>query len=131
MEALRWHQLVEPVRNLQERVCTKTSGFCREERRCICPACPRDEHPAVSIETEAQERRTQREVLRKEVEKLLSEKDAAVESFRRSPKQSRQEGGEQSRERQGLSVSGGFVGVQQEQAGEAAGGEAESYRAAG
>lgn len=98
VEALRWHKLVEPVRNLQDRVCSKhnrvVESFCRKDRCCVCPVCLRDEHAehhAVPLEEEAEERRAQLKVMEKKVEKLLSEKTAAVKRIRKSLTQSQQE----------------------------------------
>lgn len=98
VEALRWHKLVEPVRNLQHRVCSKhnrvVESFCREDRCCVCPACLRDEHAehhAVSLEAEVEERRTQLKVMKKKVEELLSEKHTTMGRITRLLTRSRQE----------------------------------------
>lgn len=98
VEALRWHKLVEPVRNLQDRVCSKhnrvVESFCREDRCCLCPVCLRDEHAehhAVPLEEEVEERRAQLKVMEKKVEKLLSEKTASVGRIGWSLTQSQQE----------------------------------------
>ncbi|CAG02104.1 unnamed protein product, partial [Tetraodon nigroviridis] len=98
VEALRWHKLVEPVRNLQERRCSKHSraveSFCRDERCCLCPACLRDEHAqhnTVPIETEVEARRAQLEVMKKKVEERLSRRLAAVGRVRSSLTRSQQQ----------------------------------------
>ncbi|KAF6730664.1 Pyrin [Oryzias melastigma] len=57
---LRRHGLIEPVENLEERVCEKHSRvmelFCRQERVCICLLCSEAEHKGhqfVPVEEEA------------------------------------------------------------------------------
>lgn len=98
VEALKWHKLVAPLRNLQDRVCSKhhrvVESFCREDCCCVCPACLKDEHAehhTVPIEAEVEERRTQLNVMKKWVKKLLSKKQDAVVKIRNSLAKNQQE----------------------------------------
>lgn len=56
---LKMHKLIDPVRNLQERLCRKHDRllemFCRDEQKCVCRFCFETEHKdhqAVSLEEE-------------------------------------------------------------------------------
>lgn len=57
--SLMRHKLIDPVNNLEERMCEKHKQllelFCRDERVCICLLCSETEHKyheTVSIEEE-------------------------------------------------------------------------------
>lgn len=61
---LKLHKLMEPVRNLQDRMCKKHERllemFCRDEQKCVCQFCTETEHKdhkAVTIEDESRERK--------------------------------------------------------------------------
>lgn len=57
---LKLHKLIEPVKNLQDRMCKKHERllemFCRDEQKCVCQFCTETEHKghrAVTIEDES------------------------------------------------------------------------------
>lgn len=61
---LMLHRLIEPVKNLQDRMCKKHERllelFCRDEQKCVCRFCIETEHKdhlAVTIEDESGERK--------------------------------------------------------------------------
>ncbi|XP_069014898.1 E3 ubiquitin-protein ligase TRIM39-like [Embiotoca jacksoni] len=63
---LQLHKLIEPVENLQDRMCKKHDKllemFCRDEQKCVCRFCTETEHKdhrAVTIEDESAERKVQ------------------------------------------------------------------------
>lgn len=62
--ALKLHKLIDPVKNLQDRMCKKHERllemFCRDEQKCVCRFCIETEHKdhqAVTIEAESLERK--------------------------------------------------------------------------
>lgn len=61
---LRRHGLIEPVENLEERVCEKHNRvlelFCRQERVCICLLCSEAEHKDHQFVAVAEEAAQQR-----------------------------------------------------------------------
>lgn len=61
---LKLHKLMEPVTNLQDRLCKKHERlleiFCRTEQMCVCQFCTETEHKdhrAVTMEDESKERK--------------------------------------------------------------------------
>lgn len=64
VSTLKLHKLIEPVKNLQDRMCKKHERllemFCRDEQKCVCRFCTETEHKdhrAVTIEDESGERK--------------------------------------------------------------------------
>ncbi|XP_072232689.1 E3 ubiquitin-protein ligase TRIM39-like [Leuresthes tenuis] len=63
---LKLHKLIEPVKNLQDRMCKKHERllemFCRDEQMCVCQFCTETEHKehqTVTVEDESKERKVQ------------------------------------------------------------------------
>lgn len=91
VQAFMWHKLVEPVANLQDRVCRKHNKmiefFCRDDQSCVCAACLRDahgKHNVVSVEEELKERRGRVKVIKKEVKQTLAVKHTVAEKIQKS-----------------------------------------------
>lgn len=66
VSTLRAHKLIDPVGDLQQRLCKKHDRllemFCKVEERCICQFCVETEHKdhqAVSVEEESSHRKVQ------------------------------------------------------------------------
>lgn len=64
VSTLKLHKLIEPVKNLQDRMCKKHERllemFCRDEQKCVCRFCTETEHKdhqAVTIEDESGKRK--------------------------------------------------------------------------
>lgn len=60
---LKLHKLIDPAKNLQDRMCKKHERllemFCRDEQKCVCRFCIETEHkdhPAVTVEDESKDR---------------------------------------------------------------------------
>lgn len=65
---LKLHKLMEPVPDLQDRMCKKHERllemFCRDEQKCVCQFCTETEHKAhqtVTTEQESNDRKVHRE----------------------------------------------------------------------
>lgn len=61
---LKLHKLIDPVNDLQDRMCKKHERllemFCRDEQKCVCRFCTEVEHKghqAVTIEDESRQRK--------------------------------------------------------------------------
>lgn len=61
---LKLHKLLDPVKNLQDRMCKRHERllemFCRDDQTCVCQFCTETEHKghqAVTIEEESGERK--------------------------------------------------------------------------
>ena len=70
VSALRLHKLIEPVQDLQDRMCEKHERilemFCRDEQKCVCRFCTETahkDHQAVTIEDESRERKVCKNML--------------------------------------------------------------------
>ncbi|XP_041796285.1 nuclear factor 7, ovary-like [Chelmon rostratus] len=81
VQALKWHELINPVVTLEDRVCQKHNKvkefFCRRDGSCVCVVCLRDDHvthTAVSLEEEMKERKTQLTHMKRSVKHTLNRK---------------------------------------------------------
>uniref|UniRef100_A0A3Q3AK66 E3 ubiquitin-protein ligase TRIM39-like n=1 Tax=Kryptolebias marmoratus TaxID=37003 RepID=A0A3Q3AK66_KRYMA len=84
---LKLHKLIEPVKNLQDRMCKKHGRllemFCRDEQMCVCQFCTETahkDHKAVTIEKENKNTRKLMSKFRQtEVNTEIEEKQKAEE----------------------------------------------------
>ncbi|XP_037630381.1 E3 ubiquitin-protein ligase TRIM39-like [Sebastes umbrosus] len=98
VNALKRHDLVDPVENLEDRVC-KTHNkvmefFCRKDQSCVCFLCLKDDHVmhnTVSLEEEGEERKTTLKCTKRQVEHDLSKKCHLALRIQNSMVQGRQE----------------------------------------
>ncbi|XP_033934922.1 E3 ubiquitin-protein ligase TRIM39-like isoform X2 [Pseudochaenichthys georgianus] len=65
VQKLKWHQLINPVDSLEERVCRKHNkvmeSFCKRDQCCVCSVCLKEDHvghDVVSLEEEFKARKT-------------------------------------------------------------------------
>lgn len=66
VSSLQVHKLIDPVGDLQKRLCTKHDRllemFCKDEQKCVCQFCAETEHKShkcVSVEEESRHRKDQ------------------------------------------------------------------------
>ncbi|KAK7909441.1 hypothetical protein WMY93_014125 [Mugilogobius chulae] len=92
--ALQMHTLIEPVGNLQERLCKKHERllemFCRDEQKCVCRFCVETEHKGhqtVSMEEESKHRKTQIVNTETEFQNQIEERLKKVEEISNSLQQ--------------------------------------------
>lgn len=85
---LQLHKLINPVKNLQERMCKKHERllevFCRDEQKCICQFCTETEHKghqAVRIEEESKERKVQMKKTEADFQQMIQERLKKVEEI--------------------------------------------------
>nr|XP_033934920.1 tripartite motif-containing protein 29-like [Pseudochaenichthys georgianus] len=64
VQKLKWHQLINPVDSLEERVCRKHNkvmeSFCKIDQCCVCSVCLKEDHvghDVVSLEEEFKARK--------------------------------------------------------------------------
>ncbi|XP_062329711.1 E3 ubiquitin-protein ligase TRIM39-like [Osmerus eperlanus] len=76
--ALKKHQLMDPVENLEDRVCQKHGKplelFCRADQTCVCQFCTETDHKAhetVPIEEESEARKTQLRKMKVQLEEMI------------------------------------------------------------
>ncbi|XP_055012252.1 E3 ubiquitin-protein ligase TRIM39-like [Boleophthalmus pectinirostris] len=92
--ALQVHKLIEPVGNLQERLCKKHDRllemFCKDEQKCVCRFCVETEHKnhkAVSLEDESAERKAQMVKTEAEFKNMIEQRVKKVEEISNSLQQ--------------------------------------------
>ncbi|XP_029941893.1 E3 ubiquitin-protein ligase TRIM39-like [Salarias fasciatus] len=85
---LKMHKLIDPVTNLQERMCKRHERllemFCRNEQKCICQFCTETEHKghqAVRIEEESKERKVQMKKTEADFQQMIQERLKKVEEI--------------------------------------------------
>ncbi|XP_013877262.1 E3 ubiquitin-protein ligase TRIM39 [Austrofundulus limnaeus] len=86
---LKLHKQMEPVKNLQDRMCKKHERllemFCRVEQACVCQFCTETEHKGhqvVTIEEEGGERKVQVKQTEADFQNLAEERQKKVEEIR-------------------------------------------------
>ncbi|KAM6909158.1 E3 ubiquitin-protein ligase TRIM39-like [Xenentodon cancila] len=86
---LQLHKLIEPVRNLQDRMCKKHDRllemFCRDEQMCVCQFCTETEHKdhhTVLIEDESRERKVQMKQTEADFQQMIQQRLKKVEEIK-------------------------------------------------
>ncbi|KAG7497701.1 E3 ubiquitin-protein ligase TRIM39-like [Solea senegalensis] len=89
VSTLKLHKLIEPVKNLQERMCKKHERllemFCRDEQRCVCRFCTETEHKdhqAVTVEVESGERKVQIRKTEADFQQMIQERLKKIEEIK-------------------------------------------------
>ncbi|XP_059181430.1 E3 ubiquitin-protein ligase TRIM38-like [Centropristis striata] len=98
VKTLKKHQLIEPVSNLEDRVCKKHDKmyelFCRQDQKCVCFMCCKDDHvthEAVPLEQEFRERKAQLDNLTLEIQVMENSKSGNIREIKHFLKQSRKD----------------------------------------
>ncbi|XP_058874151.1 tripartite motif-containing protein 16-like [Acipenser ruthenus] len=89
--AFKWHKLVDPVGNLEEKLC-ETHGkmldqFCRRDQTCICTLCREEKHQnhmTVSVETERPVKQEQLGERQAEIHKRIQERLKELEELKQA-----------------------------------------------
>ncbi|XP_029928558.1 zinc finger protein RFP-like [Myripristis murdjan] len=87
--ALKRHKLIDPVENLEDRMCKKHDKmldlFCRTDQLCVCVMCTEHKtHDTVPLEEEYEEMKAQLEKKKSEVQKMIQERQEKVEEMKAS-----------------------------------------------
>ncbi|KAM9530735.1 E3 ubiquitin-protein ligase TRIM39-like [Salvelinus alpinus] len=79
--ALKRHKLINPVENLEDRICKRHDRllelFCRTDQTCVCQICTEADHKThdtVPIEEECRERKAHLEKTEAEVQQIIQER---------------------------------------------------------
>ncbi|XP_045572610.1 E3 ubiquitin-protein ligase TRIM39-like [Salmo salar] len=88
---LKRHKLIDPVKNLEDRMCKKHGRllelFCRTDQTCVCQFCTEGDHKThdtVPIEEECVERKVQLGKTEAEVQLIIQERLKKVKEIRLS-----------------------------------------------
>ncbi|XP_018543279.1 E3 ubiquitin-protein ligase TRIM39 isoform X1 [Lates calcarifer] len=89
VSTLKLHKLIEPVKNLQDRMCKKHERllemFCRDEQKCVCRFCTETEHKdhqAVTIEDESGKRKVQMKKTEADFQQMIQERLKKIEEMK-------------------------------------------------
>ncbi|XP_026122735.1 E3 ubiquitin-protein ligase TRIM39 [Carassius auratus] len=94
---LKKHKLIDPVKNLQDYICTKHEMplvlFCRDDQKCVCLSCVTKDHRThntVPVEEESEERKSQFGRRQVEVYSMIQSRLKKIEEIKCSVKLSKQ-----------------------------------------
>ncbi|KAM9420739.1 zinc finger protein RFP-like [Salvelinus alpinus] len=89
--ALTRHKLIDPVDNLEDKVCQRHSRplemFCRIDLTCVCQICTETDHKThktVPIEEECGERKAQLEKTKGKVQQMIRERKQKIQEIKHS-----------------------------------------------
>ncbi|XP_040904377.1 E3 ubiquitin-protein ligase TRIM21-like [Toxotes jaculatrix] len=96
ISALKKHRLINPVENLESRIC-KTHDeplelFCRVEQMFVCESCKSNDHKThkiVPLEEEAQMRKTLLGIEKKHTDQMIQERQQKIQEIQNSVQASR------------------------------------------
>ncbi|XP_038854781.1 E3 ubiquitin-protein ligase TRIM39-like [Salvelinus namaycush] len=95
---LKKHKLIDPVENLEDRMCKKHDRllelFCRTDQTCVCQFCTEGDHKThdtVPIEEECGERKAQLGKTEAEMQLIIQERLKKVKKIRLSVNRSKRE----------------------------------------
>ncbi|XP_064795787.1 E3 ubiquitin-protein ligase TRIM39-like [Oncorhynchus masou masou] len=96
--ALKRHKLINPVENLEDRMCKKHEKplelFCRSDQTCLCVLCLKADHmthDTVPLEEEYGERKAQLGKTEAEVQQMIQERLKKVQEIKHSVDLSKRE----------------------------------------
>ncbi|XP_074505804.1 E3 ubiquitin-protein ligase TRIM39-like [Sebastes fasciatus] len=96
--ALKKHQLIDPVSNLEDRVCKKHDKvfelFCLDDEMCVCYMCLKDvhgAHEAVPLEHAFRERKVQLVYVTSEIKMMENTKSRSLKEIKYFVEQSKKE----------------------------------------
>ncbi|CDQ76229.1 unnamed protein product [Oncorhynchus mykiss] len=110
--SLKKHKLIDPVENLEDRVCKKHERplelFCKRDQACVCQFCTETDHKThktVPIEEEYGERKAQMGKSKDTFQKMIQERLKKVKEIEQAQERRRER---DSRQFAGLRCSGSF-----------------------
>ncbi|XP_078143384.1 E3 ubiquitin-protein ligase TRIM39-like [Centroberyx gerrardi] len=94
--ALKRHKLIDPVENLEDRMCKKHDKFldlfCRTDQICVCVMCTEHKtHDTVPLEEEYEEKKAQLGKKKAEVQEMIQERQQKVQEMKASVKISKKD----------------------------------------
>ncbi|XP_056156100.1 E3 ubiquitin-protein ligase TRIM39-like isoform X2 [Lampris incognitus] len=86
---LRIHKLIEPVADLEDRICRRHQRllelFCRSDRTCVCVLCTETDHrchDTVPVEREGRDRQAQIKKMEADVEQMIQDRLTKVDEIK-------------------------------------------------
>ncbi|XP_051249008.1 E3 ubiquitin-protein ligase TRIM21-like [Dicentrarchus labrax] len=95
---LKRHKLIDPVKNLEGRMCKKHDRplelFCKNDQMCVCQVCIGTDHKIhhiVPLETEYEGKKAELGDSEAEVQQMIQERRLKIEQIKRSVKLSKED----------------------------------------
>ncbi|XP_042071484.1 uncharacterized protein LOC121812718 [Haplochromis burtoni] len=96
ISALKKHKLIDPVQNLESRICRDHGEplelICRLDQRFLCQSCKCSDHKThetVSLEDEAEMRKSQLRLDNNSMDQMIQEREQKIQELQQSVKTSR------------------------------------------
>ncbi|XP_056132575.1 zinc-binding protein A33-like isoform X1 [Lampris incognitus] len=96
---LKRHRLIDPVKNLEDRICKKHEKpldlFCRNEQVCVCQFCTESDHrlhPVVPLKEECEGKQQQLGKNKAEAQQMIQQRHLKIQVIKRSVEISKDEG---------------------------------------
>ncbi|XP_068440109.1 E3 ubiquitin-protein ligase TRIM21-like isoform X2 [Clinocottus analis] len=90
MSGLKRHQLMDPVENLEGRMCTKhykpLELFCKTDQTCVCMLCSVSDHKmhnVVPLEEECEGKKVELEKTEAEIQKMIQKRRLKIQEVKR------------------------------------------------
>ncbi|XP_063356650.1 E3 ubiquitin-protein ligase TRIM39-like [Pelmatolapia mariae] len=95
-EGLKRHQLIEAVKNLEGRMCTKHDKplelFCKTDQTCVCVFCPvldHKNHEFVPLREEYEGKKAELEKTEAEIQQMIQKRRLKIQEIKESVKMSK------------------------------------------
>ncbi|XP_036962006.1 E3 ubiquitin-protein ligase TRIM39-like [Acanthopagrus latus] len=93
---LKRHQLIDPVENLEDRMCLKHDKllelFCRTDQMCVCVLCPVSDHKThdvVPLKEQYEEKKAELKKMEAEIQQMIKKKRLKIQEIKDSVKLSK------------------------------------------
>ncbi|XP_041652526.1 E3 ubiquitin-protein ligase TRIM21-like [Cheilinus undulatus] len=93
MSGLKKHQLIDPVENLEDRMCEKHDKllelFCKNDQRCVCLMCTvleHKNHDVVPLKKEIEVEKLMLRMRKSEIQQMIQNRQLKIEELKRSVK---------------------------------------------
>ncbi|XP_074485960.1 E3 ubiquitin-protein ligase TRIM21-like [Sebastes fasciatus] len=91
MSGLKKHQLIEPVENLEDRMCTKHDKplelFCKTDQTCVCMLCPvldHKMHDVVPLKEEYEGKKAELGKTEAEIQQMIQKRRLKIQEIKHS-----------------------------------------------
>ncbi|XP_044049262.1 E3 ubiquitin-protein ligase TRIM21-like [Siniperca chuatsi] len=98
MSGLKRHQLIDPVENLEGRMCTKHDKllelFCKTDQTCVCMLCTvldHKTHDVVPLKEEYEDKKAELGKIETETQQLIQERRLKIQEIKRSVELSKED----------------------------------------
>ncbi|XP_047452594.1 E3 ubiquitin-protein ligase TRIM21-like [Mugil cephalus] len=98
MSGLKRHQLMDPVEDLEGRMCMKHDKllelFCKTDQVCVCMLCTvldHKTHEVVPLKVECEEKKTKLKITEEEIQKMIQKKQVKIQEIKHSVKLSKED----------------------------------------